>query len=146
MPSLREWLRRLLVAGVPGAPAISGVPADRAAELEAELEPVFALLQEAVLEARRLEENPQRETDRSRAEEQARAVVAEGGARAGAERAAAAAATLARADAERAAMLAEAAKEAERIDRAAAQRMPSLIEELVRRVLAGGSHPDERAR
>lgn len=52
MPAMRDFLERFRPAGAPG-PAAAAVPADRPAELAAELEAVFALLNEA--EAERLE-------------------------------------------------------------------------------------------
>lgn len=44
MSSLRDILRRFRPAGAPGAAVAAGVPVDRHAGIEAELEPVFAAL------------------------------------------------------------------------------------------------------
>ena len=41
MPSARDMLQRFRPIGTPGAAAPAGVPADRAAELGRELQPVF---------------------------------------------------------------------------------------------------------
>lgn len=52
MPALGEILRRFRFHGVPGAPTLVAVPADgRAAQLEAELAPVFAALADAQRDA-----------------------------------------------------------------------------------------------
>lgn len=47
MPQLRDFLDRFRPAGAPGSAATAGVPADRLAELAAELDPVLALLKDA---------------------------------------------------------------------------------------------------
>ena len=54
MPRPRDLLQRFRLAGTPGAPAAPGVPADRVAEVSAELEPVLARLAAAEQEAERL--------------------------------------------------------------------------------------------
>jgi hypothetical protein len=51
MPTLRELLNRFRPAGTPGAPGGAAVPADRVAELAAELAPVFEALTAARAEA-----------------------------------------------------------------------------------------------
>lgn len=44
MPGLRELLNRFRPTGAPGAASVTGVPVDRRARAESELEPVFAAL------------------------------------------------------------------------------------------------------
>ncbi len=44
MPRLSDFLSRFRPIGAPGSAARAGVPADRAVELRAELDPVFTLL------------------------------------------------------------------------------------------------------
>ena len=46
MPALETFLHRLRIHGVPGAAGAAGVPVDRAAEVTAELAPIFDLLEE----------------------------------------------------------------------------------------------------
>lgn len=54
MPQLGDFLSRFRPAGAPGAASRAGVPADRAAELSAELEPVLALLADTEAECNRI--------------------------------------------------------------------------------------------
>jgi vacuolar-type H+-ATPase subunit H len=54
MPPLRDFLTRFRPAGSPGAAARAGVPADRSGELEAEVAPVLALLEDTEAERDRL--------------------------------------------------------------------------------------------
>jgi hypothetical protein len=78
MPRARDLLARFRPAGTPGAAAPAGVPADRVAEAQRELEPVFAALAdvraeadriraEAAAEAARRRERAATEADRIRA-------------------------------------------------------------------------------
>ena len=100
MPRVRDVLHRFRPSGAPGAATAAGVPADRAAELAAELEPVLALLAETdrecadLLEGARLEEAE----IRARHADRARSVLATGRALVEAERAAATASTRGRDD------------------------------------------------
>jgi hypothetical protein len=93
MPSGRGFLERLRPVGTPGAAARRGVPADRAAEFGAELEPLFELLAEVDTEAARIrlaaEQDARRVIGDSRTA--ADAVVADAAVRAEAARAAASA-------------------------------------------------------
>ena len=57
MPRVRELLNRFRPAGAPGAASGAGVPVDRRAGVEAELEPVFAALEETQRECARLRED-----------------------------------------------------------------------------------------
>ncbi len=56
MPRVRELLTRFRPSGAPGAASGAGVPVDRRAGVEAELEPVFAALEEIQRECARLRE------------------------------------------------------------------------------------------
>lgn len=143
MASLGDILRRFRFHGVPGAPARAGVPADRAAELETELAPVFSLLEAAQRHADELIRRAAADAARRRAEgsEHARRIVARAHVEAEAARTESAAVRLARAEGEMRALLAEAAEEAARIERVASQRTPALVDELVRRALAMGGPP-----
>lgn len=74
MPGLRDFLSRFRPAGTPGAAARPGVPVDRVAEREAELQPVLALLADTEQEAARIrcaaaeQAQQRRETARRQAE------------------------------------------------------------------------------
>ena len=135
MPRSRDLLQRFRLAGTPGAAAAPGVPADRLAELSAELDPLLTRLDDACAEADRVRADAAEEAQRRRhqAEEQARADVAAARSDADAERADAAARVRRHADEERERMLAEAEREAARISHRAADRMPEYVD----RVLAG---------
>jgi vacuolar-type H+-ATPase subunit H len=136
--SLREILRRFRLHNVPGAPAATGVPVDRTAELDSELEPVFSALEGAQRHAADLVEAATRAaaSRRSDAVEKGRRLVAEAHARTGPARAEAASALLARADGERTRLLAAARMEVERIGLVTGERSPALVDEVVRRVLS----------
>ncbi len=54
MPALRDFLTRFRSAGSPGAAARAGVPADRSGELESEVTPVLALLDDTEAQRERL--------------------------------------------------------------------------------------------
>lgn len=84
MPRGRDFLERFRPAGTPGALAARGVPADRVAELAAELAPVFALLepvqqQSAAIRARAQAEADQRRTAARAADAQAERALAAAG-------------------------------------------------------------------
>jgi regulator of protease activity HflC (stomatin/prohibitin superfamily) len=64
MPSTRDLLQRFRPAGAPGAATATGVPADRIEEREAELAPVFRLLEDAVAEAARIRQDAAAEAGR----------------------------------------------------------------------------------
>lgn len=123
--------------GVPGAPTPAGVPVDRRAELEAELAPVLARLDGAQSEAGAIVAAARVEAELRRARATATAVQLVANARAAAamEQQRATEARLAGADAERQALLDAAQVEAERINRAAQDRVPSLVTELAARLL-----------
>jgi uncharacterized membrane protein YqiK len=141
VPALETFLHRLRIHGVPGAPGSAGVPADRVAEVTAELEPIFELLEETQRRVEQVVARGEREAARSRARgsDEAKTVVADARAQAEAQRAEAAATTLERSADERRTILAEARAEVGRVDRVIVERMPSVRAELVRRVLHTGS-------
>ena len=78
MARSRDLLQRFRPAGAPGTAATAGVPADRVAELSAELEPVLALLDEVTEVAGRIRAEGTRDAARVRAAagERARTLVA----------------------------------------------------------------------
>ncbi|MFE1248439.1 hypothetical protein [Streptomyces sp. NPDC058735] len=136
MPGFREFLARFRPAGSPG-PAVGGnVPADRSAELAAELSPPLALLDEATAEAAALVEAAEREAAERRrhAAERAERTVSGARARAPEVRKETAARLVAEAEAE--AARAEAASRAyvRELRRRAAERTPALADRLVARV------------
>ena len=63
MPPLRDFLTRFRPAGSPGAAARAGVPADRSGELESEVAPVLALLDDTRAERERLITQARREAE-----------------------------------------------------------------------------------
>ena len=114
--------------GVPGAPVSAGVPVDRRAELEAELAPVLARLEQPQREADAIVAAARAEVDRrgALATEAAAQLIAHARASAVAEQSRAVAEHVAEAEAQR---------DAQRIDRASEQRVPSLVTELAARLL-----------
>ena len=147
MAAVGDILRRFRFHGVPGAPAPAGVPVDRSAEIEAELSPVFSLLEAAQIRATALVEEATAETARRRAAgaEQARRILVQARSEADAARAESAAVRLAQAEGRRRALAVGARHETERIARVSAERAPELVEELVRRVLSMGEPTDGTA-
>lgn len=133
MPRPRDLLQRFRLAGTPGAPAAAGVPADRVAEVSAELEPVLARLADAEREAERLRAGARDEAARRvrDAADRAQADLAAARLDADAEQADAAARVRSRADAELAAVLEEARTEADRTTRRAAERMPEYVDRVI---------------
>ncbi len=141
MASLGQILRRFRFHGVPGAPAAFAVPADRAAELEKELQPVLSLLDATQRRAAVLVRRAEREADRQRASglEQARGVVTEARTRARSARAETSAALLSRSATEHMTLLNNAKLEVDRIERLAAERRPALVKRVVGRALSIGT-------
>lgn len=123
--------------GVPGAPSAAGVPADRRAELDLELAPVFAALAptEHELDGLLDDAHVQAERLRSAGRRRAQDLVTEAQNNSAAEQSATAAAELARAQVERRELNDAAVAEAARIDRLAAERLPDLVAEIVARIL-----------
>jgi hypothetical protein len=147
MPRSRDILQRFRSAGTPGAATPTGVPADRVAELSAELEPVLARLAAAQEEAARIRAEAQQEAERRRqsAAEDASALVAAAHRQAAAERADAALRLARRAEQETAATLAAAERDAMTVGRRAAERMPAYVERVVSAVKAALDTAEEHA-
>ena len=146
MPALSDILRRFRFHGVPGAPSSVAVPADRDAEAERELDPVFAELRSSLQFSQEVVSTAEKEAERRRAygHEQARQILDEARSGAAAARAQAAAARLAAGELECRRVLAEGRREAERVARVAETRIPALVEKVVEQVLviappSGGS-------
>lgn len=138
MSPVRDFLQRFRPAGTPGKAAAAGVPADRARDLAAELEPVFALLAEAEAERSRILAEAERDARQIRDTGHRRAddLVATAQRRAQGVRADAAAAALARAETEAAFAARSAEQEAQAIREHAAQRMPGYVGRAVQIVRA----------
>ncbi|GAU69799.1 hypothetical protein SSP35_14_01330 [Streptomyces sp. NBRC 110611] len=130
MAGFREFLMRFRPVGLPGRAASAGVPADRSAELAAELAPPLSLLEQAEAEARGVRERAVRVTEERRrsAEREADEIVERARARAHAVRAETADRIRRAAEAEAAALLASAECEAAAVRRRAEARMPALLE------------------
>ena len=79
MPQLGDFLNRFRPAGAPGAASRAGVPADRAAELSAELDPVLAMLAATDAECARLVAEAEQEAGRiaAQARDQAASIAAD---------------------------------------------------------------------
>lgn len=139
--AISDLLRRFRFHGVPGAPAAAAVPTDRTRDIEAELAPVFAALDHVQRRAIELRATAQGDAARRRSEtvRDCRRIVSEARADAGAAQAAAAATCLAQMQRERGALLAAGREEADRTARVAAQRMPDLVDQAVRRVFSSVS-------
>jgi vacuolar-type H+-ATPase subunit H len=136
MPRARDLLDRLRPVGTPGAATPVGVPADRRAEVAAELEPVFALLADVEAECERLRraadaDASRRQTD---AAQRAREIVARARAAAKAERAATAARLRAESDADAAELQAGAEREAEEVRRRAQGQIAAVVAAVVDQV------------
>ncbi len=88
MPRVRDLLYRFRPAGTPGAAGQAGVPADRAAETAAELEPLFARLADTEQECREILAQARRDAAQIRelGLRQAQAVVGDAGGRGEVER------------------------------------------------------------
>lgn len=133
MPTLRDILRRWRPAGAPGAAARAGVPDDRMAGPEQELACVFRALEPVHAECRAIRDAAARDARRAarRAQEQAEAIVSAARMAAPAERTSVTAESRARSDAEQAAIVADAERQAARIRKRAAERMPAVVAEAV---------------
>jgi len=140
LPRARDLLYRFRPAGAPGAASAAGVPVDRAAELAAELQPLFAQLVGTERECADIREEARRDAERVRAREtdRARGIVTAAKARTEAERAAAITRARQQGEIEFAALLAAAEREAATVRERAAERMPEYVAPVVaavRRVL-----------
>jgi F0F1-type ATP synthase membrane subunit b/b' len=143
---LRDFLDRFRPAGAPGAAGRAGVPADRARELSAELEPVLALLAETDAECGRIVAQAQHEASRiaDEARDQAAGIAADGQHRAAAARDAAAERVMAAARQEAGAAVRAAAEQARSRRRLADWQVNELVAaavDLVRSLPAEGAGP-----
>jgi hypothetical protein len=136
MATLRDLLQRFRPSGAPGAATAAGVPADRRARAEAELEPVFAALAPTVVrcaEMRRVGAALAAGRD-SGAARQAQTILAAATRTEPDERADAGAEVRTSLAAEFAAIDAEAARETDQVRRHAAAVMTVLVARAVERV------------
>lgn len=138
MARFRDFLMRFRLVGSPG-PAATGVPADRSAELAAELEPPFSLLEQTEAEVRQIRERAERRAQRRRraADRLAAHLVAEAHTRSGEVRADSAARALSRSEAEIARFTADAERELALLRHRAEERMPALVDRMAAEVTAG---------
>jgi vacuolar-type H+-ATPase subunit H len=138
VPALSEILRRFRSHGVPGAPAVAAVPADHRQAVANELAPVFAALDEVQRRARGLTADAEAyaAAHREEATLRARRILADARSGAGNVQVDAMKASLAHTQRQRVLTLANGRQEAARIERVAAQRVPLLVDDTVRRVLA----------
>jgi hypothetical protein len=145
VPRSRDILQRFRSAGTPGAATAPGVPADRVAELSAELEPVLAQLAAVQEEVSRIRGDAQREAERRRqaAVEHAGALVAAAHREAAAERADAARRLAGHVEEETAATLAAAEQDAMAVRHRAEERLPSYVERVVSATRAALSTSEE---
>ncbi|MGW2374730.1 MULTISPECIES: hypothetical protein [Kitasatospora] len=129
MARFRDFLARFRPAGTPGAPTV-GVPADRAAELAAELEQPLGGLAQAQAEAAAIRAEAAAEAERIRQEavRNAERIVELAHARALRVRAEAAAVAGHAASARAAELAADAEQAADRIRSRARERMPALAD------------------
>lgn len=136
MAGLRNFLLRFRPVGSPGRAAPGGVPADRTAELTAELEPPLTLLEGTEDEARHIREGAAREAAEKRrtAERRAREIVERARSRASEAQARNADRVRREAEAEAAELLATAEREAAAVRRRAEERTPPLLDRVARLV------------
>ncbi|MFD8544495.1 hypothetical protein [Streptomyces sp. NPDC059649] len=130
MAGFRDFLLRFRPVGPPGRAAPGGVPADRSAELSAELEPPLTLLERAEAEARTVREEAARTADETRraAERQAEEIVARARARAHDVRAGSADRVRRAAESEAAELLASSERTTAILRRRADARLPELLD------------------
>jgi hypothetical protein len=133
MPRARDLLARFRPVGAPGAAAPAGVPVDRVAELDRELQPIFDALAATELEAVRIRTTAAAEARRrtAAAEEEARAIVDAARRDAEVRRAEAAAAILRQGEREAAASRSAAEREAAGLTARAQHRLPDLVAQVV---------------
>ncbi len=144
MPRSRDILQRFRPAGTPGAASNVGVPADRVAEIGAELAPVFSALAQAQTQAAAIRADAASEAARRRqvAVERSTALVAAAHRDEAAERSDAALRTSTRASEESDAVLAAAERDVETLRRRAAERMPEYVDRVISRTRAALDAPD----
>ncbi|CAL9657001.1 hypothetical protein SUDANB105_06843 [Streptomyces sp. enrichment culture] len=137
MTGFRDFLTRFRPTASPGRAAPGGVPADRSAELRAELGPSLGLLEQAEAEARavRRQADAAAASRRREAERQAEEIVAEAREEAERVRARTAERVLRAAEGKAAALLAGSEREAVVVRDRARSRMPAFADRVVARVL-----------
>ena len=132
MPPLRDFLTRFRPAGSPGA-ARAGVPADRSGELNAEVAPVLARLDDTEAEHERLIAQARREAEQivAAARSAADAIAADGARRSETIREQAARQVLTAAREQAARTVQDAGQQAAQTRELARQRMPALVSHVV---------------
>jgi len=135
--AFRDFLMRFRPVGSPGPAATTGVPADRSAELSAELDPVLSRLEQAEAEAQQIREEAAQQAQQSRraAADAAEEIVERARIRAREVRAESAAQARGLAETEAAECLAESEREAALLQRRAQKRMAPLVDRVVAHVL-----------
>jgi hypothetical protein len=135
MPSARDFLERLRPSGTPGAPSVSGVPADRASERSTELEALFSRLADVQAQAEQIRAQAADEARRRQevAQERAQAILADARRRLDAERASASAAGRARAVELATTIVTDARRAAADLDERARQSQPAYVDRVVAR-------------
>ena len=147
MPQARDFLDRFRPAGAPGAASRAGVPANRAAELSAELEPTLALLTGTHTECDRIIGTARRDAGRiaDDAREQAAAIAADAQDRARAAREGAVEQALAAARAEASAAMTAAQTHASRrraaFDSSQADQLAAMAVDMLRAVPGRNGSP-----
>jgi hypothetical protein len=141
----RDFLMRFRPVGLPGPAAAGGVPADRSAELAAELEPPLVLLEETEAEARAVREWADEEAARRRraAERTVKDIVEQARARAPAVREQSAALIRDATEAEAMELLAAAARDTVALRRRIELRTPALVDRLVNALVEELTAPDD---
>lgn len=129
MAGLRDYLDRFRPVATPGAPGRRGVPADRAAERESELAPLFAALAETEDAAEEIRRQAVAAADRMRqdARQRADALVADARARTESLRAGTAAHARATAERNREQARASAREVTEQVRLRVAERLPDYV-------------------
>jgi vacuolar-type H+-ATPase subunit H len=129
MPPLRDFLTRFRPAGSPGAAARAGVPADRSGELESEVAPVLALLDDTQAERDRLITQARHEAEQivAAARSAAGAIAADAAQRAETAREQAARQVMTAARRQAARTADQARHQAAQVSELARQRMPALV-------------------
>lgn len=130
MARTRDFLARFRPVGAPGAAAAAGVPADRAAELSAELQPVLDALADTQQRAMTIRAAAESAAQRRRRDGQVRVEAVLAAARGQAEAERADRLTRARAEAEGtvSGTVQAALAEASAIEARAAERLPAIVE------------------
>jgi vacuolar-type H+-ATPase subunit H len=133
MPPLRDFLTRFRPAGSPGAAARAGVPADRSGELESEVTPVLARLDDTQAERERLIAQARHDAEQivAAARSAAEAIAVDAAQRAETVREQAAQQVMAAARKQADRTTADASQQAAQIRELARQRMPALVSRIV---------------